>query len=221
MDRRLLYAYKKSGWIESLGRGVFLKKGVRPSLMAGVSALQMQAKAPFHIGGNFALDELHGVRHYTRAELTLELFTSTSLVLPNWFRKLYRDDFKSVRTTFLSDDLGIQEMKTGGFPVRASAPERAFLELLHSKDRSTVEAYQILELLPVLRPVLLTELLVKCNSVRVKRLFFYLAKRLAYPWFVKIDWAKVDLGSGTRVIDENGSFDKDSNLIVLPVGEAV
>ncbi len=221
MDRRHFYTYKKSGWVESLGGGAFLKKGVRPSLMAGVNALQMQARAPFHIGGCFALDELHGVRHYARTELTIELFTSTSLRLPSWFQRLYKGDFKSVRTTFLPDDLGIQEMNVDGFPVRASMPERSFLEVLYSKSRSTVEAYQILELLPVLRPALLTELLSKCNSVRVKRLFFYLAARLNYPWFMKIDRGAINLGSGVRVIDKSGSFDKDFNLVVLPVEEAV
>ncbi len=91
-------------------------------------------------------------------------------------------------------------MDADGFSVRVSTPERAFLELLHSKDRSTVEAYQILELLPVMRPALLTELLAQCSSVRVKRLFLYSAKRLDYPWFAKIEWASVDLGAGVRVI---------------------
>ncbi len=75
--------------------------------------------------------------------------------------------------------------------------------------------------MPVLRPALMTELLVKCNSVRVKRLFLYLAKRLNYPWFAKVNLTSIDVGSGVRVIDKDGVFDKDSNLIVRPVGESL
>ncbi len=219
VDRRLLYTYKESGWIEPLGRGAFMKKGAHPSQMAGVNALQMQGNVPFHMGGQFALDELHGVRHYARSGLMIELFTSTNLSLPNWFQRLYQGQFKSVRTTFLPDNLGVQEMQGGGYLVRASMPERAFLELLYTKNCSTVEAYQILESMPVLRPALMTELLVKCNSVRVKRLFLYLAKRLNYPWLAKVNQTSIDVGAGVRVIDKDGVFDKDSNLIVRPVGE--
>lgn len=42
---------------------------------------------------------------------------------------------------------------------------------------STIEAYQILELLPTLRPGLLMELLTQCKSIKVKRLFLYPASK--------------------------------------------
>ncbi len=92
VDRRLLYTYKESGWIEPLGRGAFMKKGAHPSQMAGVNALQMQGNAPFHIGGQFALDELYGVRHYARSGLMVELFTSKIFPCQTGFKGFTKDN---------------------------------------------------------------------------------------------------------------------------------
>ena len=78
------------------------------------------------------------------------------------------------------------------------------------------ECYQILDLMANLRSKLLNELLLHCTSVKVKRLFLLLAKDLNHQWFSKLDTQSLDLGSGCRVIDNDGSFNADFNVVIRP-----
>jgi hypothetical protein len=50
------------------------------------------------------------------------------------------------------------------------------------------------------------QLLESCKSVKVKRLFVYLAEDSGHRWLDRVDLAKVDLGRGKRVIGEGGHF---------------
>ena len=74
-------------------------------------------------------------------------------------------------------------------------------------------------MMTVLKPSVLNELLIQCKSVKVKRLFMYLATRAGYSWVAKLDKDKIDFGSGVRVIDKTGYFDKEYNIIVDKVTE--
>jgi len=49
-----------------------------------------------------------------------------------------------------------------------------------------------------IRPDLVQELLMQCKSVRVKRLFLYMAKKAKLPVLEFLDLAKVDLGIGIQ-----------------------
>ncbi len=217
IDRRLLHSYKQSGWIDSLGHGAFIKSGVAPSLSTAVNALQEQAHVPCHVGGFSALNEFHDVHQYLRDDEAWELYSTRAIVFPGWFKKVFSRRYESIRTSFLPDGIGIEKMKFEGVDIRVSSLERAFLEMLYSKQCSTVEAYEMLELIPILKPGLLNKLLVCCNSIRVKRLFYYLSSRVNFAWVNQLDWSQVKMGSGVRVIDDDGIFDKASNLIVKPV----
>lgn len=84
---------------------------------------------------------------------------------------------------------------------------------------STVEAYQILELLPTMRPRLLMELLTQCKSIKVKRLFLYLASKTKHDWYDSLDISKINVGSGVRIIDKTGVYDRQFNIIVEKLGE--
>ena len=70
-------------------------------------------------------------------------------------------------------------------PVYFSCPEKAILELLMDlPDRVTFEhADELMQGLVNLSPRKLDTLLKACKSVKAKRLFFWMAKRQAYPWF--------------------------------------
>lgn len=102
-------------------------------------------------------------------------------------------------------------------PVYFSCPEKAMLELLMDlPDTVTFEhANELMQGLVNLSPRKLDVLLKACKSVKVKRLFFWLAKGQDYPWFSKLNVVDYDLGSGKRVVAKGGKLDADY-LITVP-----
>ena len=99
--------------------------------------------------------------------------------------------------------------------------ERSVLEMLYlAPDKNSLkEIYQLMEMLNVLKPKLMQELLENCSSIKVKRLFLYIAEKLDYPWFKKIDISKIDLGKGKRVIEKGGKLDKKYNIVIGNIEE--
>jgi hypothetical protein len=217
--RNDFYGYKKSGWVEALGYGAFIKKNGVPTLLAGINALQYKADYKIHSGGRYALEQYHGKTHFVRHDDLPELFCSERKPLPKWFEANFAETFKLFRTRFLSDDIGLQEIKEDGLKIEVSTPERAFLEMLYTGSVSTVEAYQIMETMTVVKPDLLNEMLSCCASIKVKRLFLYLASKVGYAWFKKLDLDRINLGRGVRVIDKSGHFHKEWNIVADDVKE--
>lgn len=214
ISAKSVHDHKRYGWLDAVGNGAFIKKGIEPGLTPGISAVQTQTSYKLHIGGGYCLDLYHNVRQYLRFNQKAELFTSERKPLPKWFRDTFKDEYLLVRTSFLPDSLGCQEYVDNELKLEISSLERALLEMLYLSNRTTQEYYQIFELIPVLRPVLLNELLIGCNSIRVKRLFMYLASKTEYPWAKKIAKDKINFGSGVRVIDKKGYYNKEYNIIV-------
>ncbi|MFR9534110.1 MAG: type IV toxin-antitoxin system AbiEi family antitoxin domain-containing protein, partial [Rikenellaceae bacterium] len=70
-------------------------------------------------------------------------------------------------------------------------------------------------MLTTLRPKLLQQLLELCSSVKVKRLFLYMAEKSGHSWFRSLDLDKIDLGSGKRMIEKNGVYNS-KYMITLP-----
>lgn len=219
ISSKSVYDHKKYGWLDVVGRGAFIKKGVEPELTSGINAVQTQTTYKVHIGGRYALDQYYNVRHFVRDNLKPVLFTSERKPLPMWFRNTFEQQYLVVNTSFLPDNVGFQEYEVDGLKLKVSSQERALLEMLYVSDITTKEAYQIFEMMTVLKPGVLNELLIQCKSVKVKRLFMYLATRAGYSWVAKLDKDKIDFGSGVRVIDKTGYFDKEYNIIVDKVTE--
>lgn len=219
ISSKSIYNHKKNGWLDVIGRGAYIKKGIEPELIAGINAVQAQTSYKMHIGGRYALDQYYNVRHYLRQNTEVELFSSERTPLPQWFRDTFENKYFQIRTSFLPDDLGFQEHDVDGLKIKVSSPERALLEMLYVSNITTLEAYQIFEMMTVLKPTLLNDLLAQCKSVRVKRLFMYLASQTGYSWFKKLEKDKIDFGSGVRVIDKTGYFNKEYNIIVDKVTE--
>lgn len=65
-----------------------------------------------------------------------------------------------------------------------------------------------------LRPKVINELLLACNSLKVKRLFRFLASHYAYPWSEKLDRSAIDLGKGNRLIVRGGRYDREFRITV-------
>lgn len=95
------------------------------------------------------------------------------------------------------------------WPLTLSTPERAALEFLDElPNRETFDhADKIMQGLSNLSPRRLQKLLVDCQSIKVKRLFFFFADRHKHAWLKRLDKTKIDLGTGKRLIAKAGRFD--------------
>ena len=110
----------------------------------------------------------------------------------------------------------MRERSVGGFALMTSMPERAILEALHlaPKDVDLVEAFHVLEGLQTLRPKLMQSLLAACASIKVKRLFLFMAERAALPVIKRLDQNAIALGSGDRTLTPGGVYVPKFGLIV-------
>lgn len=209
----LVKTYRKSKWIDPIGTGACKLHNDRVDWFGGLYALQKQLNLAVHAGGRTAL-ELHGYVHYGRpVETTCSLFGAPKARLPSWFISYNWDvEINYKASGFLPYDVAksFSEYKHKEFIVRISGPERASMEMLyHVPDNQGFdEALKIMETLYTLRPDLVQELLVNCRSVKVKRLFLYMAEKLQLPWFHQLKTERIDLGEGKRLIVSNGVLDK-------------
>jgi hypothetical protein len=100
--------------------------------------------------------------------------------------------------------------------LRVSTPERALFEVLEDVPSkiSFEHADQLMQGLTTLSPRRLEKLLQRAKSVKVKRLFFWLADRQRHAWLTKLDSGTVDLGRGKRVLARGGKLDKKYQITV-------
>lgn len=215
----LVKTYKKGKWIEPIGSGAYKLYRDEVDWYGGLYALQKQLNLKVHAGGRTAL-EFKGYAHYLRpGEQVCYLFGAAGEKLPKWFTDYdwgVRIIYKA--TNLLPQDLtrSFSEYNHKEFTVTISSPERAALEMLYyvPSKQGYDEASKIMESLLSLRPEIVQELLEQCNSVKVKRLFLYIAEKHKLPWFPKLNVDRIDLGSGKRVIVENGVLDKKYKITV-------
>ncbi len=201
--------YKKSQWFESAGTGALVRHGDEVDYLGGLYALQTQLGMTVHTGGRAALSMKGKSQYLELAAKHVQLFGGQRETLPLWFRNRdwgVRVNYKS--THFLPPELGLVDYEHKGFTVKISSPARALMECLYlaPKDQSLVEAYELMEGLNNLRPPVVQKLLEACTSVKVKRLFLYMAERANHDWFNYLDLDKVDLGVGKRSIVKEGMY---------------
>ena len=72
----------------------------------------------------------------------------------------------------------------------------------------------ILENLVSLRPEIVQRLLSSCRSVKVKRIFLYMAEKHEHFWLPQLDLSRVDLGHGKRMLVPNGRYEKKYRITV-------
>lgn len=209
--------YRKSGWLEAMGRGVFKRPKDEVSWQGALHALQSQAGLKVHAGALTALS-LQGLAHYMRLQReTVYLFSPPAITLPSWFRRHdWGISISHVRTSFLPSDLGLASLRQGAFANRISSPERAILECLYLAPNrfDLMECHQLMTGLANLRPGLVQELLEACRSIKVKRLFLYLADKAGHQWFKFLDREKLDLGKGDRTIVKGGVYVADFGIVI-------
>lgn len=207
ISNQLLNRYKKSNWLSAIAPGALKRFQDEVTYQGGVFAMQKQLNSSIHIGAKNAL-ELQGKAHYLQlGNATATLFGGSEEKLPGWFNKA---DWKVMTnyysTSFLPPALGLVDFELKTFSVKISSPARAIMECLYltPKKQDLMECYELLEGLTNLRPQQVQMLLEACTSVKVKRLFLFLAEKARHSWFEYLDISKVDLGKGKRSIVPNG-----------------
>jgi hypothetical protein len=209
ISRELQKRYRHSGWLESVGAGAFKRPSEQVTWQGGLYALQTQAKLPIHAGAMTALT-LRGFAHYARlGTQKVFLFSPPKTLLPAWFKNHdWGAAIHHVRTSVVPDALGFTDHEEKTFSIRISAPERAMLECLHlaPKELDLVECFQVMEGLSTLRPKLVQDLLIKCTSVKAKRLFLYLTEKANHQWLSQVNVSEVDLGEGHRRLVKDGVY---------------
>lgn len=211
------HGYVSGRWLEPVANGVFKRPSETLTWQGALHSLQAQLDLQVHVGALTAL-AADGSAHYMRlGRETVFLFSQTGVVLPAWFKAYdWPVDLRHVQTQFLPPGLGVKDATIGGFSLRASTPERAILECLHLAPQAVdlVEAYQVLEGLRTLRPALMQSLLNACASIKVKRLFLFMAEKAALPVLSHLRTEGLDLGSGDRALVKGGVYVARHRLVL-------
>ena len=221
VSKDLARRYVSSGWLERVGHGAYIRAGDRVDWQGALYALQTQLNFTVHVAGLSAL-QLKGQGHYLPLETgnTIHLFSDSTEHLPAWFfdrEWSVKIEHHCVRLFNSPDKLSVSSVVHSAFQIGVSSPERAAFELLYCvKNNADFDhARTVFRGLGTLRPKEIQALLMDCRSVRVKRLFLWMANDCGHPWLKYVDAKKTDLGSGKRVIYEGGELDKEL-LITVP-----
>lgn len=205
-SRNEISNYMKSGWLQRISTGVYQFTGDSPSLYGILASYQKQAGMKYHIGAASALD-LRGFSHYiSMGKPTAVIFTPVRPPLPKWLNDAELDmNLEEVSSKVLGTS-GIEQLDYQGQVLTVSSPERAIMEciLLSPVHYNSMDVYYHMEMLTSLRSSLVQQILEECTSVKVKRMFLYMAEKARHRWFAKLDRSRISLGSGTRSFMKGG-----------------
>jgi len=211
----LAHSYVKSGWLEKLGRGVFMFSG--DSLNRDGTLHFLERKIPgLHVAAKTAL-AWHGFKHNVAHEETLTLWGDRPGALPEWFTPRFAARYATHR---LFDDglppgYGISPMLGAPERPQVSEPERALLEMLSEVGvhQEVDEARLIMEGIRQLRTRHLKTLLAACRMVKTVRLCVVWAEELGLPWASQArEAAEGRMGTGRWV----GQLKDGKTLILKP-----
>ncbi len=201
--------YRKSNWLESIGSGAMKRTGDKLDITGAVHALQFQKGMSVHIGAKSALAFLGKAQYLDLNSKKIFLFGGEHEKLPAWLNQYHWGiEVKYFSTSFLPSDLGLTSIDQGNFPIKISSAGRAIMECLYlvPEKQHLLECYELMESLNNLQPDKIQALLESCTSIKVKRLFLYMAEKSQHAWFKYLKLANLDLGSGKRSLANNGIY---------------
>lgn len=221
-SRQLVRKYVLGGWLSPLGRGVYARAGQPVGWEGVLLGLQRLGNMPCHVGGLAALNR-QGAAHFLPLGGERRIHVMSARKPPAWVRSLNLKPTLIFDTRHLFNDQAVATavvpLSTGirDWTLPMAGTEMAIMEMLNDvSDRQSFEhAAQVLEGLTVLRPSVINALLAACRSIKVKRLFLFLAAHFGYPWTKRLETAGLNLGSGNRQIVTGGRLDKRF-LITVP-----
>ncbi|MHA7130727.1 type IV toxin-antitoxin system AbiEi family antitoxin [Algoriphagus namhaensis] len=201
--------YRKSGWLESIGSGAMKRTGDIIAYTGALYALQQQKGLSIHIGGKSALNYLGKSQYLNFSSETAVLFGLSNEKLPTWFSNYpWGVEIQFHNTSFLPSDLGMVTLELGTYSLQISGPARAMMECLFliPENQELTESFELMESLSNLRPQTVQTLLENCTSIKVKRLFLFLAEEAKHLWFTQLDLSKIALGTGKRAMVKSGAY---------------
>ncbi len=200
-----------------------------PLYVGGRTALELQGFAHYLVHKN-KIVHLYGPEKPPAWLNKLELpqrfiYRNSATLFPNdpimeWLGSLagnVADEMERDFSCFQGGSLTSLSWGQWNWPLTLSQPERAYLEMLNELPRyeSFHQADMIMQSAANFSPRRLQKLLVDCNSVKVKRLFFYFADRHGHAWLKRLDKATIDFGKGKRMLVPGGKLDP-VYLITVP-----
>ncbi len=222
MSRSALDNQIKSGQLLSLRPGVYVRPGTRlvwqgvvcslermgaDLVVGGATALEEQGRAPELPLSGRRLIQLHGLDPLLPWANRLELPATFSRKSTAWLTDPPADGAAEgqPRSSFLTT---ASPWGDGFRTIRISTPERALFELLKEVPQSVSfeRAERFLEGLSDLSPRRLHLLLRHTPSVKIRRLFFWLAERQGHPWARAFRPDDFDLGRGKLALAKGGRF---------------
>jgi len=210
--------YKKSNWLKPVGIGAFIRSNDKVGYEGAIYALQAQNGFTIHPGGRTALSLLGKAHYLDLSASQVVLFGDRGEKLPTWFKNHdWGIKVAYHETSFLPPDLGLTKVELSNFSIKVSGAARAIMECLHlaPQKQELIECFELMEGLNNLPPKQVQTLLENCQSVKVKRLFLYMAEKADHGWFKHLDLRNVDLGKGKRSI-VNGGVLIDKYRITVP-----
>ena len=217
-SRQLINFYVQSSWLKMIASGAYLRFNEEPSIYGVMNALNEQLNLSLHLGGSSAL-EYYGYSHYVyfnKKEIYyLYVSDSKDTVVPSWVNSLPMK-INTVNKHLFKSNLALVVKVENKIKFVISRPERAILELLaFVPNKYSFEfANLTIEGLQSLDPVMMQRLLEQCSSIKVKRLFLYLAEENNLACFKRLDLESIELGKGKRKIGEGGVYNKKYRLSV-------
>src|SRR3989344_3711317 len=219
--RQLADNYVRSGLLNRLSNGAYAQAKDPINYLGGLYAIQTHLNGCVHIGG------LSAFQYYIKKLSFLEmdpvmLFAVPEEKIPRWFKQTeWGRRFRTFKTNLFNHNrrLGIERFQAGDFEIKISTLERAVMEVLYlvPNKMDYEKVVQLMGHVKTLRPLLVQSLLEDCTSVKVKRLFLFLAEAHHHEWLQSIDLSRVDLGSGKRVIAGGGQFHAKYQLSLPPM----
>lgn len=214
---QLLKSYSNSKWIELFGRGMYKLYKDNVDWQGILYGMQRKSSTTLHAGAKTALT-LKGYGHYlSLGESKVYLYSDMTENFNAWLKKSNQMVLKRNRVFDYSNKDYFMRYNTGNFEIIISSPELAIMEMLYlvPQDQSFDESLKIMEGLTTLRPKIIQGLLETIKSVKVKRLFLFMADKSQHLWLKDLDLNKINLGKGKRMIVENGLWD-NKFLITYP-----
>ena len=178
--------YVRSGWIQRLGRGVFMHAGDQLQLDPTLVFLESKIEG-LHVAAKSALARL-GYRQNLSASETVVLWGAPKARLPDWFIERFSGRYNSTQLFSSSHSAGLCRLPELPNGPLVSEPELALLEMLSEVGLSQElnEARAILESMRQIRVKRLLQWIQCCKMVKAVRLCAYWSRELELPWAERV-----------------------------------
>ena len=218
INRQSIHQCLKNKLIKKLCGGAYIKTKDKLNWQAAIFTAQKELQLPFHVAGQTAL-ELQGLGHFIKMgkKDSVYIVKREEIRVPIWLKKNNWEVVFHFKTSSLfPTDLGLIKYNRSQFHFILSSRERAIMEMINYLDLN--DSFEILERyfegLLSLRNSLVQKLLEDCSSIKVKRVFLYMADKLELPIMKHLNIRRIQLGQGKRVVSKNGKLDKTYNITV-------